>query len=85
MSNSNKALISKVRQACDPLEEIIFDHTDEFVERFCKITDVMDPISIRFSSSTLEFVYVSDEGQHFVDGIDYDELETWLDEVRSGY
>lgn len=85
MSNSSKALISKVRQACDPLEEIIFSHTDEFVERFCKITDVMDLISLRFSSSAVEFVYVSNEGQHFVDGIDYEELEAWLDEVRSGY
>lgn len=84
MSN-NKALISKVRQACEPLEEIIFEHTDEFIERFCKITDVMDLISIRFSSSTLEFVYISDEGQHFVDGTNYEELETWLDGVCNGY
>lgn len=85
MSNSNHALLAKVRQACDPLEEIIFSHTDEFVERFCKITDVMDLISLRFSSNTVEFVYVSDEGQHFVDSIDYEELEAWLDEVHYGH
>lgn len=84
MSNQYQAAIHKLRQAADPLEEIIFSNTESFCEKFCKINDVMDLVSIRFSSQTVEFVYVSDEGQHFVDGIEWEELEAWIEEVRLG-
>jgi len=73
--------IEQVREALDPYEKIVFDNSQSFIERFCGDHDVWDLTEIHFSSSEIKYVYVHFEGQHIVNGIDWDEFKEWLGTV----
>lgn len=73
---------NEIKRLLDPLEGLVFRNAKDFCTKFCSCTNVMELVAIRFSSASVEFVYVSDNGQHFADDMAWSEFEPWLEEMR---
>lgn len=65
------------RELCSQFEEITFDNAEDFCNKFCKCKDV-ELIHIRYSSGTVEFVYLTYSGQHVLDAIKWEEYQEWI-------
>lgn len=74
--------IKMLRELLDPIEELVFANEVDFCKTFCKITDVMDLTGLRVSSGTVQFTYVGMSGQHFVDGISWEDFSVWVKEIE---
>ena len=67
--------VSHFRKACSTLEKAIFDNEESFMKAFAN--DAGELIHLRFSSNTIEFVFVVDSGQHCVNGITWEKFIEW--------
>lgn len=83
MSVNYSESIKVLRNASSELEKIVFDNDNSFITRFCKFEQPYELIHIRFGSETIEFVYLTEEGQHIVDGIKWPAFEEWIEIVSS--
>ena len=54
----------------------IWEREEEFLEKFCH--GAWSLIHTRYGEETFEFIYCTEEGQHMVDGIKYEELLEWI-------
>ncbi len=68
-------IVSQFRAACGILEKAIFDNEEAFMEQFAKVPGEL--IHLRFSSNTIEFVFITDSGQHCVNGITWETFIEW--------
>lgn len=67
--------VSDFRRACRILEKAIFDHEETFMKQFTKMSGEL--IHVRFSSNTIEYVFIVDSGQHCVNGITWEDFIEW--------
>lgn len=70
-----------IRDLCYQLEEFTFEHADEFCDEFCVYRGgrkEAELIHLRFSSGTVEFVYLTYSGQHVVNGITWERYIEWV-------
>lgn len=70
----------QIRQSLDPIERFIHDHSDQFIAKFVRFEDVWDIVNIRFNSETIEYVFVTNDGQHIIDAVDWLDFEEWYNE-----
>jgi len=62
-----------------PLEDVILDHEQEFLEEFCP--NGTDIIKLSFSSENCYFVYLAKDGPHTCNHISVSKLAWWLHAV----
>ena len=67
--------VSQFRAACRILEKAIFDNEEAFMEQFTSGQGEL--IHLRFSSNTIEYVFITDSGQHCVNGITWEAFIEW--------
>lgn len=74
--------VDQIRKLLDPVEQFIHNHSEQFIAKFVKFEDAWDIVNLRFSSEYVEFVFVTSDGQHIIDGIDWADFKEWYNEVE---
>jgi hypothetical protein len=63
--------------------ELIFEHEDKFLEKFCKGKACQyDLDEVFFAEKSIKFNYTHYDGQHFTDTLPVSEFLKWVDEVQ---
>lgn len=72
----NKELITLLESETN----FIYDNFDEFTSEFIKC-DFIDMYEVRFGTNEIRFVWITDEGQHISDSIDFDTYDNWKNKI----
>ena len=73
-------LVNDIRDYLIPLEKKVTENEQEFLKRFAKY--FTDLISISFSSEDVEFVALSNSGEHVRHHITFDQFADFLVDLR---
>ena len=72
----NKELIALLESETN----FIYDNFDEFTSEFIKC-DFIDMYEVRFGTSEIRFVWITDKGQHISDSIDFNTYDNWKNKI----
>lgn len=62
----------------DRVDTIVWDNSDEFLDRFAALKTFCELVSVSYNSSTCHFVYFDNEGQHFSDSAPLGDVLKWI-------
>ena len=66
------------------LENFIFEHENEFLDKFCGL-DALDLTKFSINSENIEFTFAINSGQHICDSIKLQDLMIWISQIEEKY
>lgn len=76
-------MFAELLKQIDSIDAIVWDNSDEFLDRFATLKTFCELVSVSYNSSTCHFVYCDNEGQHFSDSAPLADVLTWISEKET--